>query len=258
MATALLSGLLSNGAMPEHINVIEPDKKKHETLYNLHTVNVFSQATKDNLRADYLFFCVKPQIMQAVCRDLAEELSHSKAIIISVAAGVTIHHLKKWLNTNNTVIRCMPNTPALIGLGASGLFSTDPLTENDKNDITMIFSSLGTSIWTSSENDIDTVTAVSGSGPAYFFRMIEAMLSSATELGLNEADATHLIIQTALGAAQMAKDSHLSIQQLRQNVTSKGGTTAAALDSLTESDFDLMIHKAIQAARERSIELAKN
>ncbi len=257
MATALFTGLLANDIDPQQITVVEPNPEKRAQAHDVHLVKTLASVTAKSLDRNYVFLCVKPQLMQAVCVELAAMVSNTDTIFISIAAGITTSQLREWLQTENCVVRCMPNTPALLGLGATGLYSNDELIDTEKNNITTIFSSIGISIWVEQESDIDTVTAVSGSGPAYFFRMIEAMQAVAVELGLDEENAGRLITQTALGAAQMAKDSALSVQQLRENVTSEGGTTAAALNSFDENNFDHIIRQAVQSARTRSIELSQ-
>lgn len=257
MATALFVGLLNAKVPPQDIQVIDPDTNKLAELAQRYSVTCHAQANAQALLVDYIFLCVKPQIMQTVCAQLQPFVQTSPATIVSVAAGITTSHLRTWLQTSNPLIRCMPNTPALIGLGATGLFSADALSDAVKNELNAIFNGVGISIWTQQEEDIDSVTAISGSGPAYFFKIFEAMQTAAIELGLNEEDAKQLILQTALGAAQMAKASDLELSQLRENVTSKGGTTAAALASLADNQLDHIIQQAVQAAKQRSIELAK-
>jgi len=252
MAGSLIGGLIASGASAENIAVVDISAEACQKLADKFGINVLESI--DNIAPNSaVVIAVKPHIVKAVCTSLH---ANSPALVVSVAAGVRADSIANWLPDSTAIVRCMPNTPALLGLGATGLFTQKDLTDTKKNDIATIFSSIGISIWVNKETDIDTVTAVSGSGPAYFFRMIEAMQASAIELGLNAEDASKLITQTALGAAQMAKNSHISIQQLRENVTSKGGTTAAALTSLNNNAFDLIIKQAVTAARERSIELA--
>jgi len=256
MATALIAGLINNQIKVENIRVVEPNIEKRKWLSERYSIKATAQVNSNDLRADYIFLCVKPQVIKNVCSEIKSKLTESKAIIISVAAGITTTQLETYLETKNIIIRCMPNTPALIGLGATGIFSAKELDEQQQKVITQIFTSIGVVVWTFKEQAIDAITAISGSGPAYFFRLIEAMQSAAIDLGLSSEDAKKLVQQTALGAAQMAKDSSLEVQILREQVTSKGGTTAAALNSMNENNFDSIISNAIKKAHQRSIELA--
>jgi len=258
MAASIIGGLINKGFAAKNITAIDPNQERLNYLSNEYGVPTQLTANPENLSADYIFLCVKPQIMQAVCRDLADHIGNSTCFI-SIAAGIRIKELREWLNTDNTIIRTMPNTPALLGIGATGVFLNSETTnyQNIKNEVSEFFEAIGISVWLNSEEQLDAVTAVSGSGPAYFFKLIEALLGAAEAQGLDKDTAKALIYQTALGAAHMALASDEGISTLRENVTSKGGTTAAALNSLNESNFDDIIKKAIVAATDRSVVLSK-
>jgi len=257
MAKALVLGLLNNNVQAEDITVVDPDSDKRHSLATELAIKVMSNTELKSLTQDCIFLCVKPQIMQSVCSSLKDLPCNSNSVFISVAAGITLDQLKHWLNTDSPIVRTMPNTPALISQGATGLYTDDPLSEAQTETINTLFNNIGISIWCNSENDLNTVTALSGSGPAYYFQLFESMHTAALELGLHEDDAKQLILQTAIGAAMMATLTDEDFQTLRENVTSKGGTTAAGLAVFAQEGFDQIIQTAIKAAHARSIELSQ-
>ncbi len=205
-------------------------------------------------QADVVMLCVKPNMMGEICRNLSSIAADK--LFISVAAGITSSHMREWLGPAAAIVRCMPNTPALVGEGMTGLYAGDEVTEQQKMATEQLLSAVGQVSWFDNESDLDTVTAVSGSGPAYFFLLIEAMEKAAIEMGLSPERAQQLCQQTALGAAKMAFESDLDSSTLRQNVTSPGGTTAAALSVFAEKGFEEAVKQALQAAEKRSIELS--
>ena len=182
--------------------------------------------------------------------------SATSPLIVSIAAGITTGLLQNWLGCQHAIVRCMPNTPALIGEGISGLFANANVSGRQKELAEMLMRAVGTCIWVDDESDIDTVTAVSGSGPAYFFLFIEAMRDTAREMGLSDETANALVYQTAAGAAELAISSEEDISELRRKVTSPGGTTERALNMFEEGKLKELVERALQAARDRSIELA--
>jgi pyrroline-5-carboxylate reductase len=205
-----------------------------------------------------MILAVKPQMMDAVLAEIAPSLRESQ-IVISIAAGITIGGIRRRLNApKNTVVRVMPNTPALIGEGMSALASDTTLDDETKIAVQRIFESCGQALWVPSEDAIDTVTAVSGSGPAYFFLMIENLINTGIRLGLSPDVAQKLVVQTAKGAAQMVEFSDVGPDVLRQRVTSPGGTTEAALAVFHEGDFADLVDRALIAARDRAGELSKD
>jgi len=255
MATSLVGGLIAAGTKPASILVAEPDSRQREQL----TLN-FGIAVTDNnmetLQQDVVVLSVKPQLLQTVCRQLAPAGNVTKPLYVSIAAGIRTADIARWLGGNVAVVRCMPNTPALIRCGATALYANRTVNEPQKQQAEAILQAAGLTTWVEDENLLDAVTAVSGSGPAYFFLLIEAMQKAAVDLGLDNETATRLTLQTALGAARMANESGLTAEELRARVTSKGGTTAAAIASFEHNDFYNHVSKALHAAYDRSRELA--
>ena len=247
IAKALMGGYLAAGS-PGKVWAADPFEAQ------LATVPTGIHTTTDNLEAvaeaDLIVLCVKPNMMADICLALAP-LAAGK-LFISVAAGITSTSLSGWLGSTSAIIRCMPNTPALIGEGMTGLFASPKVNDEQKALAANLLATVGKIAWFEDESALDAVTAVSGSGPAYFFLMLEAMQSAATELGLTPEVAKTLVEQTALGAIKMAIQSELSAAELRHNVTSPGGTTAAAIEVLEESGYQKIMGKALTAAAKRS------
>jgi len=209
-------------------------------------------AVKD---ADIIVLCVKPNLVKTVCENL-QPLAQGR-LFISVAAGITSTSMSEWLGEGTAIIRCMPNTPALIQAGMTGLFANKHVSHEQKTKAEEILGSVGQVQCFDQESELDIVTAISGSGPAYYFLFMEAMQKAGESMGLSPEIAKKLVLQTALGAAQMAQDSSLDTSQLRINVTSPGGTTEAALNSMQDSGIQNIIGNAIKAAHARSISLSK-
>lgn len=207
------------------------------------------------VEADIIVLCVKPNMMAEICQAL-DDVAGEK-LFISVAAGITTEHLRTWLGEGPSIVRCMPNTPALVGEGMTGLYAGPNVSASQKQAAEQLLGSVGQVRWFATEAELDVVTAVSGSGPAYFFLLIEAMEKAAQEMGLEPETAALLCQQTALGAAKMALESEISASELRQNVTSPGGTTAAALGVFADHGFENAVKEALKAAESRSIELSK-
>jgi pyrroline-5-carboxylate reductase len=205
--------------------------------------------------ADVVVLCVKPNTMAGICSEL-KDYSTGK-LFISVAAGITTESMMSWLGEESAIIRCMPNTPALVGKGMTGLFANPKVSSNQRDIAEQILGSVGKFHWFDDENSLDVVTAISGSGPAYYFLVMETMQKAGIKLGLPPEVSRKLVLQTALGAAQMALESDLSTEQLRINVTSPGGTTQAALTKMIEADLSGTLIEAIDAAYERSKQLSK-
>ena len=255
MATSLVGGLITSGTEPASIIVAEPDADRRTQLSRQFDV----ATTDDNTEAllhDVVVLSVKPQLMQTVCRQLAESTNAQHPLYVSIAAGIRTIDIERWLGDDVAVVRCMPNTPALIQCGATALYANETASEAQQQLADEILRAAGITTWVADEALLDVVTAVSGSGPAYFFLLIEAMQKTAVKLGLDKDTAARLTLQTALGAARMANESELDAQELRARVTSKGGTTAAAISSFEHDDFHNNVSKALQAAYNRSCELA--
>jgi pyrroline-5-carboxylate reductase len=258
MASCLIGGLINSGYDPQDIWATNPTSIKLQKLaenYHIHTTQNNHFAVE---QADIVIFCVKPQGLKEVAIDLAPAIQKHKPLIISIAAGITQQALQTWLGENLPMIRCMPNTPALVSCGTTGLYANNNVTEQQKINAESIFRSVGITLWLTQETDIDKITAISGSGPAYFFLMMEALEQSAIMLGFNSEQAHLLTLQTALGAARLALSNQVDLPTLRQQVTSPGGTTAAAIHLFEQSKIREIFSQAVQAAHQRARELAQN
>ncbi len=254
MAQALIGGLIARGLPATRITVSDPVEQVRQLLQEKDV-----QVTEDNVAAiqtaDVVVFAVKPQVLAQVLKPL-NGLFAGK-LVISIVAGAEISTISELLGTDQ-VVRVMPNTPALVQTGAHGLYATDAVAEKDRNLASQVLAATGLTIWVNTEAQIDAVTAVSGSGPAYFFYLMESMIRAGKNLGLDEKVATELTLQTALGAAQMAITSSNTPAQLRKNVTSPNGTTQAAIEVFDHGQVSQTIQAALAAAQKRSQALAQD
>jgi pyrroline-5-carboxylate reductase len=258
MARGLLGGLIAKGANPAFITVSEPDAAARERLQRDFGI----AATTDNIAAisgaSVVVLAVKPQIMAQVVRPLAPVLQQLRPLVISVAAGIRSASLAEWVGAGIPVVRCMPNRPALIGAGATGLYADPGVTAAERALAGQVLASTGLAVWVNSEADLDLVTALSGSGPAYFFRLAELMAEAAIAQGLDASVARQLAAQTLAGAGQLvAAESVPDLARMRAEVTSRGGTTEAALNRFGALALDRTVAEAMQAAAARSQELAE-
>ena len=257
MARSLIVGLLQDKAQVA-LRVADPDQHQLDAIRQ-HWPEVM--ATTNNLEAiqgaDVVVLAVKSQIMREVAQGLAAQVQRSHPLIVSVAAGIRESALNGWLGGNLPLVRCMPNTPALVQAGATGLYANANVSEAQRSLAESILRAVGITLWFDEEDKLDAVTAVSGSGPAYFFLVMEAMQTAAEKLGIEAEDAKLLVIQTALGAARLALESGEQPAELRRKVTSKGGTTEAALKVLNEGGLPALFEQALAAAANRSRELAQ-
>lgn len=248
MASALIGGLAEGGHRPTDIWVSDPHADKCQALSERYGI----QSAADNgtlvAAVEIIVLAVKPQAIATLCHALSS--CGATPLWVSVAAGVTTDQLAGWLGGNPAIVRVMPNTPALLGAGASGLFANAQVTEKQKEHCFSIFEAVGKAVWLEQEAHMDIVTALSGSGPAYFFAWIQALIDAATHAGLPLPIAQTLAIQTALGAAKMAEADD-DIATLKQRVTSPGGTTQAGLEVLDEAHFSQTIDAVIRAAIDR-------
>ena len=253
MAQALIGGLIARGLPPTRITVSDPVEQVRQLLQEKDV-----HVTDDNLaaiaEADIVVFAVKPQVLAQVLRPLQGQFADK--LVISIVAGAEISTIANLLGTER-VVRVMPNTPALVQTGAHGLYATEYVDAKDRELASQVLAATGLTIWVNSEAQIDAVTAVSGSGPAYFFYMMESMIRAGKNLGLDEKVATALTLQTALGAAQMAITSSNTPAELRKNVTSPNGTTQAAIEVFDHAQISQNIQAALAAAKMRSQELAQ-
>ncbi len=257
MAASLITGLTQSGHPPSRIWVSDINA---ETLNSL-SERLLVNTTQDNDQVvntcDVIVLAVKPQVMQAVAGPLATSVQHKNCLVISIAAGITQATLSKILGQQTAIVRCMPNTPALVLTGATGLHANALVSGVQKELAENILRAVGISLWMENEADIDAVTAVSGSGPAYYFLMMEAMEQAGIELGLSAQTARLLVQQTALGAAKIALEAEDSPATLRECVTSPGGTTQRAINTFQQGGFEALVNKAMVAARDRSIEMSQ-
>lgn len=255
MTSSLVRGLLANGTAADTILIADIDQAKLDQLAQECGVQVSNnQGIAET--ADVIVLAVKPQVMKSVCTEI--DLGERSPLLVSIAAGIPLPSLQSWLGTDAAIVRCMPNTPALVGKGATGLFANEQTSEQQKTHAGELMSAVGCCVWVESESAIDAVTAVSGSGPAYFFLFMEAMQEAAADLGLSKEVAEQLIVQTALGAAELALQSDDDAAELRKKVTSPGGTTERALREFENGGLRELVQKALMAARNRSEELARD
>ena len=254
MARAIIGGLLSNGYPAASIWTTGTQLEKLADLkqQGLHTTTDNNAAVA---AADIVILAVKPQILKTVAQSMAEAVQQHQPLIVSVAAGVLCNSLEQWLGGNIALVRCMPNTPALLQAGATGLFATESVTSDQRALADTVLAAVGSRVWVDKESQLDAVTAVSGSGPAYFFLLMEAMQSAGQSLGLAPELTDALVLQTALGAATMACDSDVDVAELRRRVTSPNGTTQAALESFERDGLRATVDAALQAAAQRSVTL---
>lgn len=257
MASSLISGLIASGHAPQQLWVSDINQDALKSLAENLNVNV--SASNDDVinEADVIVLAVKPQVLSDVAKSASAMIRQKKPLVVSIAAGISQSSLSRWLGEDIAIVRCMPNTPALVLTGATALHANSNVTAEQRNLAETILRSVGIALWVQDENQLDAVTAVSGSGPAYFFLLMEAMEKTAVELGLNDVTARLLVQQTALGAAKIALESSESPEQLRKRVTSPGGTTQQAIETFQQGGFIELVSKALYAARDRSIEMSK-
>lgn len=257
MASSLIGGLLASGSPAEKIWASDPQSDKHNELKSKFGIHLTGDNKLAAKQADVLVLAVKPQIIKDVAVEIAPLIHEKKPLVISIIAGVRAHTLNEWLGKDIPIVRCMPNTPALIQSGATALYANSKVTASQKSLAESILRAVGITVWVSHEKQLDIVTALSGSGPAYFFLVMEALEKVAIELGLPTETAHLLTLQTALGASRMALESVEDTSRLRQQVTSPGGTTERAIEVLQEGQIMQLFNKALRAASQRSEELAK-
>lgn len=257
MASSLINGLVASGHDPALIWVSDINPDIPAALTNALQVNTAQDNAEVVAAVDVVVLAVKPQTLKTVAENLAASIRIRQPLVVSVAAGVSQASLAAWLGAETAIVRCMPNTPALVLTGASALHANANVSDAQRDLAENIMRSVGITLWLEQESDIDAVTAVSGSGPAYFFLLMEAMEKAAVELGLQESVARLLVQQTALGAAKIALESSETPEQLRRRVTSPGGTTEQAINVFEQAGLVALVSKAMHAARDRSIELSK-
>jgi pyrroline-5-carboxylate reductase len=253
MASALIGGMLAKGFAPADIAVVELAAEGREKLFERYGVHAVAAPDDRCLGADALVLAVKPQDLRAAAAPFASMAG--RCLVISIAAGIRLRDLSRWLGDAGRVVRCMPNTPALIGAGITGLFAPASVGGEDRARAERILGAVGETVWVADESLLDPVTALSGSGPAYVFWFIEQLAAGGAALGLDAATASKLALHTVLGAAKLAAQSDEPPGVLRERVTSKGGTTAAALAEFAKADLAGSLHRAMAAASRRGAEL---
>jgi pyrroline-5-carboxylate reductase len=256
MAAALIAGLAGQMTPGENIHVVDPNPAQLERLADSFGVSTAAAIDEKVAASDVIVLAVKPQQMRAVAAALAPQLGKSP-LVLSIAAGIRGADLSRWLDAYAAIVRCMPNTPALIGQGITGMVAMAGVSSVHREAADSIMQAVGQTIWLDDEALIDPVTAVSGSGPAYVFYFIEAMQQAAAELGLSAEQGKQLALATFTGAAQLAAQSPDDVSTLRERVTSKGGTTYAALQSMEQAGVKRAIVAAVKAAAARGVELGK-
>ena len=257
MGRALIGGMLRCGTRPEHITVGESSEAAREAL----SADFGVQCTADNAAAveaaSVIVLAVKPQVAGTVLAPLQPALQRTRPLVISIAAGIRLAALESWCGAGVPVVRAMPNRPALVGAGATGLFAPPSVAGTHRDAAERVLQAVGEVIWVTAEDDIDVVTALSGSGPAYFFLLAELLTQGAIDLGLEPQAARRLAIATLHGAGQLAHTGDADLARMRAEVTSKGGTTEAAVKAFEAADLRGIVARALEAATRRGRELAE-
>lgn len=256
MAGSLVRGLISDGFAGTNICVAEPNAQRRQEIASAFGVNVAADNCAALTEADIVVLATKPQVLETVCRQLADCIPSPAPLIVSIAAGVRTKAILGWLGRELPLVRTMPNTPAAVGAGISALYAAPETSQDQRNQAESLMRAVGATVWVNDEALLDAVTAVSGSGPAYFFLLMESIQQAGNELGLSPEVARLLTLQTAFGAAKIALESGDEASVLRQKVTSPGGTTEKALEVLRSGDFEEIVIKAVKAASKRGAELA--
>jgi pyrroline-5-carboxylate reductase len=251
MARSLIAGLVRKGVAPDQIHVAEPVAALRTQLTAEFGVNTYAAAADAAARGTAWVLAVKPQVLREVCAALTDVARTRQPLVVSIAAGITSAQLVRWLGGHAAIVRAMPNTPALLGAGVTGLFATGDVSAGQRSQADAVLASAGRTVWIDDEARMDAVTAVSGSGPAYVFLLAEAMEAAGIAQGLPADAARTLVVQTLLGASRMLDESGEAPAELRRRVTSPNGTTQAAIESFQGDDFEAIVGRAIDAATRR-------
>ena len=255
MAASLVGGLVSDGWDPDRIRVSEPNDERRRALVDRYGIRALTDNPGACADADVVVLAVKPQAVKSVAEEVAGTVRARGALLISIAAGVRESDIQRWLGGGAAVVRSMPNTPALVQTGATGLFANAHVNEQQRDMAETVLRAVGLTLWVDREELLDAITALSGSGPAYFFLLMEALEQAGHQLGIGLEEARILTLQTALGAAKMALESSDAPATLRAKVTSPGGTTERALAVLEQGGMRTLVSQALEAARARAVEL---
>ncbi len=256
MARSLIGGLLGDNCEASRICFSEPDAANRQRVLDLFHIRAHDHNSDLVADCGVVVLAVKPQVMYPVCQEIAQSVQAHKPLVVSVAAGVRLDDLQRWLGGDVALIRTMPNTPALVRSGATALFANKQVSAAQRELGEALMRAVGLTLWLENEGQMDAVTALSGSGPAYFFLVMEALEQAGIKLGLPAKTARLLALQTAFGAAKMALESSQDAATLRANVTSPGGTTERAIGVLQGGELEALFDRALQAAHGRSEELA--
>jgi len=257
MCRSLVGGLVSGGCPPQRIRVSDPDAEQTRALAQQFQIRTFDDNREAARGAGVVVFAVKPQVFKSAAIALGPTLLDQDALIVTIAAGIREPDIVRWIGGDVPVVRAMPNTPALVQSGATALYANRLVSGTQKDMAESILRAVGLTVWLHDEQQMDAVTALSGSGPAYFFLVMEAMQAAGVKMGLTEDTARLLTLQTAFGAAKLALESREDAHTLRERVTSPGGTTERAVQVLVEGGVEDLFLRALNGARERSDELAR-
>jgi pyrroline-5-carboxylate reductase len=256
MARSLIGGLIADGWDPSRIRAADADPAQLERISRTFPVSTYTENEAAAAGADVVVLAVKPQITAAVALELSGTIAQQQPLVISIAAGIRESALRSWLGEQTAIVRSMPNTPAMVQSGVTALYANPAVSEDRRSIAESILRAVGVALWIEDEALMDAVTALSGSGPAYFFLFMEALQTAGIGMGLPPETARLLTLQTAIGAAKMALESSEDVTRLRRQVTSPGGTTESAVAVLEANGFADLVNKALQAAASRSRELA--
>lgn len=256
MGKSLIGGLINHGYPPNQIWASDSNHHHLEQIKNQFAIHITMHNQEAVQAANTVIFAIKPQILPAICQELASCIKQHKPLVISIAAGIRQKQLAHWLGKEISIVRAMPNMPALIGCGATAGFANDQVTANERQVAENILQAIGVMVWVKEEAWLDTITALSGSGPAYFFLIMESLADAANKLGIPADMARLLTCQTALGAAKMALATEQTLDQLREQVTSPGGTTEQGLAILNQHHIQNILQETLLAAKKRAEELS--
>lgn len=257
MASSIIGGLVQSGWSADRITVSDPSEDQCRRLRDRFGIATDADNSAVIADADVVVLAVKPQVLREVVVNASSMLQKTGPLLVSVVAGIPAASTLRWIGKPLPLVRVMPNTPALIGKGVSGLFATSETSDSQRQLATTIMAAVGETVWVRNEDLIDTVTGVSGSGPAYFFKIMEIMIAEGVEAGLEPADAKRLVVGTAIGAAKLLQQSEENAAELRRRVTSPNGTTQAGIEAMEAGGIDLAVANGVQAAIRRSRELSE-
>ena len=256
MASSIIGGLIRSGWASSQFRVAEPLPEQRQRLQQEFSVSTFVDNAESIEGANVVILATKPQTLERAITPISVALGERKPLVVSIVAGIRSNHILKWVGSDVPLVRVMPNTPALVNQGISGLYANRLTSKEDRGLSEAIMSAVGKVIWVGDEGFIDTVTGISGSGPAYFFKVMELMIQAGVEHGLDEGTARSLVVETALGAAALICESPLSLAALRKQVTSPGGTTEAGIRYMEKQHIEEAIKGGVNAAITRSVSLA--